>query len=200
MVPLERLERLGHHLGIDLRVLRDDLFPITGGNKARKGVGIIANIARNGHNAIVTTGGLQSNHARVMALMAAARGWPCKLVLHGDYSRCACPNGNLLLMGLVGADIEVVRPEQISEKIEESVRYLERRGYSPAVIPGGGHTLQGALAYVDAAAELMRLCEPVGWIPDVVIVPSGAGYDAGRFDFRTEARGLSCQGHRHIRR
>ena len=79
------------------------------------------------------------------------------------------------LMRLVGADIEVVRPEQISEKIEESVGYLERRGFSPAIIPGGGHTLEGALAYVDAAGELMRRCDPVGWIPDIVIVPSGTG-------------------------
>jgi 1-aminocyclopropane-1-carboxylate deaminase/D-cysteine desulfhydrase-like pyridoxal-dependent ACC family enzyme len=124
-----------------------------------------------------------------MALMASARDWPCKLVLHGDYSRCASLKGNLLLMRLVGADIEVVRPEQISEKIEESVGYLERRGYSPAIIPGGGHTLEGALAYVDAAGELMRRCDPVGWIPDIVIVPSGTGTtQAGLIS------GLRCRG------
>ena len=94
MVPLDCSERLGGHLGIDLRIMRDDLFPMTGGGtKARKAVGIIASITRTGQNAIITTGGLQSNHARVMALMAAARGWPCKLVLHGAPPDARTPRG-----------------------------------------------------------------------------------------------------------
>jgi len=124
-----------------------------------------------------------------MALMAAARDWPCKLVLHGASSRCTNPMGNLLLMRLAGAEIDVVQPEQISDRIEESVGSLERRGYSPAIIPGGGHTIEGTLAYVDAAGELLRHCSPEGWIPDIVIVPSGTGTtQAGLL------AGLRCRG------
>ncbi len=88
MTPLLPLPRLSQRLGVDLWVKRDDLFPYTGGgNKARKVQYIAREIQRQEADSVVTTGGLQSNHARAVALMAAERGWNCKLILHGDQSK-----------------------------------------------------------------------------------------------------------------
>ena len=67
-VLLEKYNVWGHILTI----LRDDLFPfIGGGSKARKAIAYEAFLKENGYNALVTCGGIQSNHNRAIALMAA---------------------------------------------------------------------------------------------------------------------------------
>src|SRR5690606_30161599 len=83
--PLQVLPRASQRMGLDLRVKRDDLLPSPGGgNKVRKLARILAEPEAQPATALVTNGGLQSNHARVVALCAAERGWACELVLHGD--------------------------------------------------------------------------------------------------------------------
>jgi len=174
--PLERCPRLSKHLGIDLRVKRDDLFPFFGGgNKARKILGFVREAEALGCNALITTGGLQSNHARVTALAAASKGWLCKLVLHGDPRALHNPRGNLLLMLLAGAEVIVVSPDQIRRSLEIAERDLVTQGHRPLVIPGGAHSLIGALAYVEAAQELLEQCEELKWYPSWLILPSGTG-------------------------
>ena len=51
-----------------------------GGNKARKALEYEKLLRSEGYNAIVTCGGIHSNHNRAMALMAMANGWECHLV------------------------------------------------------------------------------------------------------------------------
>src|SRR4051812_3727988 len=87
------------HAGKTIKVVRDDLFPfLGGGNKARK-IGYISNdIAAKNCNAVVTTGGIQSNHCRALAVLAAQKGWKCTLVLHGDEQKWKEQGGNALLM------------------------------------------------------------------------------------------------------
>lgn len=172
---LQSLDRLGSEFEIDLKVKRDDLLPMTGsGNKVRKMKRILEELEALGCDAVVTSGGLQSNHARVTALVAAERGWRCKLVLHGDPKRTRL-EGNLLLMTLAGAEIEVVSAGQVRSAIEKSVFWLQGKGYLPHVIPGGGHCLAGALAYWDATHELADQCRTSGWSPDYVVIASGTG-------------------------
>ena len=70
--PLERLERLSHRYGVDLRVKRDDLFPLAGGgNKARKLLRIVRDAESGGYDALVTAGGAQSNQGQDVALDAS---------------------------------------------------------------------------------------------------------------------------------
>jgi 1-aminocyclopropane-1-carboxylate deaminase/D-cysteine desulfhydrase-like pyridoxal-dependent ACC family enzyme len=186
-------------LNIDLRVKRDDLFPVVGGgNKARKIVRILRSAKGQRCDALVTTGGLQSNHARVTALAAAARGWRCKLVLHGDPDELLRPKGNLLLMKLAGAEIEVVEPPCIAQAMRSSMDSLRGEGLNPYEIPGGGHTVFGAMAYVDAIEELQRQCRKDDWRPDWIILASGTGTtQAGiivgleRLGWRTRVVGVS---------
>ncbi len=173
---LERLIKLSCLLSIDLRVKRDDLLPIIGGgNKVRKILRIIEKASLSSCDALVTTGGLQSNHARVVALYAASKGWPCTLILHGSLKDSMAPRGNFLLMKLSGANISIVEPEQISANMQLALEQLRQKGYMPLEIPGGGHCLEGALAYYDAVQELYRQCSADRWQPDFIIHASGTG-------------------------
>lgn len=135
----------------------------------------MAHAASLGSDAVVTNGGVQSNHARVVALQAAQRGWECTLVLHGDSKTLREPRGNLLLMLLAGAKIQVVAPECIANEIGVAISGYEARGLRPYLIPGGGHCVEGALAYVDAAKEMAEQCAIDDWQPDWIVHASGTG-------------------------
>ena len=174
--PLVKACQLSTELDVELWVKRDDLFPVSGGgNKGRKILPILREAEKLGRNALVTTGGLQSNHARVVALAAANRDWHCSLLLHGDPHRAKNPSGNLLLMHLAGAEIEVVEPSSIGKAMSTAVRACEKRGLKPYGIPGGGHSILGALAYVEAVDELRRQCQENTWYPDWIVLASGTG-------------------------
>lgn len=175
-MPLQKLSRISQQLSIDLRVMRDDLFPmIGGGNKARKIVKILQLAESHGCNALVTTGGTQSNHARVTALAAASRGWQCQLILHGDPCEISHPKGNLLLMLLTGAEVKIVHPASIASAMESAMDAFRSEGRIPYEIPGGGHSIAGAMAFVEAVDELRQECQADGWQPDWVILASGTG-------------------------
>ena len=169
--PLEPLPALGAQLGIELLCKRDDMLPYYyGGNKVRKIFGICRHAEALGSDALVTTGGLHSNHARVSALAAAARGWRTTLVLHAE-AGAPTSSGNALLARLAGAEVVLVEPSEIAAAMQRAMDTLTRQGYTPFEIPGGGHCLSGSLGYVAAVHELAAQCG----VPDYVIVASGTG-------------------------
>lgn len=172
--PLEPLPRLSADLGVELFCKRDDMLPyFYGGNKVRKIFGICREAEAHGCDALVTTGGLHSNHARVTALAAAARGWRTSLILHAE-AGAAVTTGNALLACLAGAEITLVEPLGIAAAMREAMDTFRRQGSTPFEIPGGGHLLSGALGYVRAVHELAAHAELTG-PPDYVIVASGTG-------------------------
>ena len=62
-------------------IMRDDLLPYSfGGNKARKARLFFEEIDAGGYDAVVTYGSGGSNHCRVIANMAAARGLGCRII------------------------------------------------------------------------------------------------------------------------
>ena len=66
--------------GIPVKMVRDDLFPfIGGGSKARKAIEYEAFLKQGGFNAVVTCGGIQSNHNRAIALMCVFKEKKCDL-------------------------------------------------------------------------------------------------------------------------
>ena len=116
--PLQYFEAAEVQLNVRLYVKRDDLFPVAGGgNKARKIGGFLDDMEACGCNAVVTNGGLQSNHARVTARVAAERGWACHLILHGDPAALERPAGNLLLAVLAGASVEISAPARFRQRL-----------------------------------------------------------------------------------
>lgn len=161
---------------ISLKVVRDDLFPgIGGGNKSRKAVEYERDIERAGANALVTTGGIQSNHCRAIALLAARKGWHCHIVYHGSQERYEREHGNALLVKMSGASVEFVAADQISDAMDRAMIKFKNQGFIPYYVTGGGHDLPGGIAYVKAMDELEGKCLALNWKPNYIFLASGTG-------------------------
>ena len=158
--------------GITFHIVRDDIYPfIGGGSKARKAVYYEAYLRQNEYNAIVTCGGIQSNHNRAIALMAARNRWKCHLCIQGTEERFIHEKGNALLDRLSGAECELIRPEDTAEAMDRSMERLANEGYNPYYCHGGGHDLPGGIAFVEAIKELNKHTEK----PDYIFHASGTG-------------------------
>lgn len=162
--------------GMSLKVIRDDIFPfVGGGSKARKAIAYETFLRKGGYNAIVTCGGIQSNHNRAMALMCAKNGWKCHLCIQGDEKRFFNEKGNALLDRLSGAECELINPEDTAEAMERAMEKLKIEGYTPFYVIGGGHNLPGGTCFVDAVIELKRQCDKEHYKPDYLFLASGTG-------------------------
>lgn len=158
------------------KIVRDDIFPfIGGGSKARKAVAYEKFLKENGYNAIVTCGGIQSNHNRAMALMCARNGWKCHLCIQGSEERFFTEKGNALLNRLSGATCELIRPEDTSVAMDRAMETLRQEGYTPYYVVGGGHNLPGGTCFVEAVEELKQQCDAEDWKPDYIFHASGTG-------------------------
>lgn len=161
---------------LSLKVVRDDIYPfIGGGSKARKAVAYEAYLKENGYNAVVTCGGIQSNHNRAMALMCARNGWKCHLCIQGAEERFMNEKGNALLDRLSGAECECIKPEDTSVAMDRAMEKLHSDGYNPFYVIGGGHNLPGGTCFVDAVKDLKRQCDEIGYKPDYIFLASGTG-------------------------
>lgn len=158
--------------GKEISVVRDDIFPfIGGGGKARKAVYYERCLRENNYNAIVTCGGIQSNHNRAIALMCARNKWACHLCIQGTSDRFFSEKGNALLCRLSGAECELIQPEDTAIAMDRAMAKLVKDGYKPYYCHGGGHDLPGGMAFVDAVAELAHFIEK----PDYIFHASGTG-------------------------
>jgi D-cysteine desulfhydrase len=171
--PVYEMRRLRERLGGGPRLLvkRDDLIGFGfGGNKVRKLAVVAARALEEGADTLVTVGGVQSNHARVTAIVAASLGMKCHLVLNGE--RPARETGNLLLGHMAGAHVHYVasRAER-STAIGALVQRLSSEGLRPFLIPLGASTPRGALGFARAVAELL---EQIG-APDVILHSTSSG-------------------------
>ncbi|MDQ3070178.1 MAG: pyridoxal-phosphate dependent enzyme [Acidobacteriota bacterium] len=171
--PVEELTRLRAALGGGPRLMikRDDALPFAmGGNKVRKLRLLVRRALDDGADTLITMGGLQSNHARVTAAMAAATGLRSILVLNGEAQ--AVPTGNARLQQMFGAEIVYVDTREAREPaMHEAAAALTRRGGRPFIVPLGGSTPEGALGYAHAFAELMDQIDP----PDVIVHSTSSG-------------------------
>lgn len=179
--PVQHLDRLGRHLGIELYAQRDDLLPFPlAGNKARK-----LHAELKGFRAVpsilVTNGAVDSNHCRTTAWMAAELGVQSHLVLHGRSEGHAT---SLRLLDALGATYTIVHPDDIASAIAEAVRRAHLAGGTPHVIPGGGHSPRGARVYRRVGRRVLRT---VG--ADVTFVASGTGATHGGLTAAAELEG-----------
>lgn len=165
---------------VKIKIVRDDLYPgIGGGNKCRKAEEYEKDVECQGCDTLVTTGGVQSNHCRAIALLAAKRGWRCHIVYHGTRERFEREKGNALLVRLSGASVEFVEADEIGPAMDEAMARFRAEGRTPYYVTGGGHDLPGGVAYVKAMAELKETCVREGWIPDYIFLASGTGSTQG---------------------
>jgi 1-aminocyclopropane-1-carboxylate deaminase/D-cysteine desulfhydrase-like pyridoxal-dependent ACC family enzyme len=200
--PVEELERLREVLRLDARLLvkRDDAIAFAfGGNKVRKMRFVAAAARAAGADTLITTGGIQSNHARVTAAAAARLGMRCVLVVNGVSPDR--PSANALLDRLLGAEIlYVASRDERAPAMDRASEDVRRAGGKPYVIPLGASTPLGAAAFVAAIAELATQIDP----PDVIVhSTSSGGTQAGLVagcalaGWRTHVIGISADDSSH---
>lgn len=154
-----------------LLVKRDDAIGFAfGGNKVRKMQLVAAHAMKNGADALITCGGVQSNHARVTAAVAAKLGMKCVLVASGREPQP--PTGNALLARMLGAEIRYVADRSMRvPEMEAAAEELRLAGGHPYVIPLGASTPLGAAGFVQAVFELVKQIDP----PDVIVHSTSSG-------------------------
>lgn len=190
--PLHEAARLRDALGGPRRCprllfKRDDLTDLAlGGNKARKLEYLVADARDLGATWLITTGGPQSNHARMTAAAARLAGMGATLVLSGPGPRDEA--GNLLLDRVLGADVVLLDATlegaalEAAERtaIDGAIDALEQRGERPYIVPLGGSDALGALGYVRAMRELLDQLQAMGATADRLYHASGSrGTQAG---------------------
>jgi D-cysteine desulfhydrase family pyridoxal phosphate-dependent enzyme len=190
--PLHDAIRLREALGGPARcprilIKRDDLTSLgLGGNKARKLEYLVADAKAQGATTLVTTGAVQSNHARMTAAAACVAGMRCVLVLTTTTERPAIA-GNLLLDKLYGAEIRLVpsidpmfavgNDEPVVADVVAEEKAAGRVAY---VIPVGGSSGIGVFGYVSGTAELVDQLSEARVSPSRLYYASGSrGTQAG---------------------
>ena len=171
--PIEDLSRLRAAIGAGptLLVKRDDSIPFGfGGNKIRKLQIVAAHALEGGADTLITCGGVQSNHARATAAVAARMGLDCVLVANGVPP--PKPTANALLDRLLGADVRYVDSRAArAPAMEQAAADLRSKGRRPFVIPLGASTPLGAAAYALAVDEMLGQIPP----PDLILLSTSSG-------------------------
>ena len=184
--PIEKLSRLSDHLGssVELYAKREDCNSglAFGGNKVRKLEYIVPDAIASNADTLVTIGGVQSNHTRQVAAVAAKIGMKCRLVQESwvpfedaVYDRV----GNILMSRVMGAEIELVDEGfdiGIRESWERALDDVKARGGNPYPIPAGASVHKyGGLGFVGFAEEVRAQEAELGFAFDYVIVCTVTG-------------------------
>ncbi len=184
--PIEKLSRLSEHLGggVELFAKREDCNSglAFGGNKVRKLEYIIPDAIASGADTLVTIGGVQSNHTRQVAAVAAKIGMKCRLVQESwvpfedaVYDRV----GNILMSRVLGAQIDMVDEGfdiGIRESWERALEDVKAKGGKPYAIPAGASVHKyGGLGFVGFAEEVRAQEEEQGIKFDYIVVCTVSG-------------------------
>lgn len=178
--PIEHLPRLTAALGGGVQVYakRDDCNSglAMGGNKLRKLEYIVPDAIASGADTLVSIGGVQSNHTRLVAATAAKIGMKCVVIQeqwvpHADavYDRV----GNILMTRLMGADSRLVDAGfdiGIRKSWEDAIQSVKDAGGRPYPIPAGASMHKfGALGYIGFAEEVARQEGELGFTFDFIV-------------------------------
>jgi 1-aminocyclopropane-1-carboxylate deaminase len=184
--PVHRLERLSEHLGgkVEIWAKRDDCNSglAYGGNKVRKLEYLAAEALATDCDTLVSIGGVQSNHTRQVAAVAAHLGLGCVLVQEHwvDWDDPGYETvGNILLSRIMGADVRLDPAGfdiGIRASWEEALESVRERGGKPYAIPAGAsdHPL-GGLGFARWADEVAEQELELGVFFDTVVVCAVTG-------------------------
>ncbi len=183
--PVHQLERLTGHLGgADIWAKREDCNSgiAYGGNKTRKLEYLVADALAQGCDTLVSIGGVQSNHTRQVAAVAARTGLKCVLIQESwvDWPDAVYDKvGNILLSRLAGADVRLVKSGfgiGFKESWQQAITEIEAAGGKPYPIPAGAsdHPL-GGLGFANWAFELAEQERQLAVFFDTIVVCSVTG-------------------------
>ncbi len=184
--PIEKLSRLSEHLGgkVELFAKREDCNSglAFGGNKVRKLEYIVPDAIAAGADTLVTIGGVQSNHTRQVAAVAAKIGMKCRLVQESwvPYSDAVYDRvGNILMSRVMGAEIDLVDEGfdiGIRKSWEDAIQDVKDKGGKPYAIPAGASVHKyGGLGFVGFAEEVRAQESAMGIKFDYIVVCTVTG-------------------------
>ncbi|CAK7266478.1 hypothetical protein SEPCBS119000_002044 [Sporothrix epigloea] len=192
--PIQALPRMSKALSTDPSKLvniyakREDCCTglAFGGNKTRKLEYFVPAILASGADTIISIGGVQSNHTRQVAALAARLGLKAALVQEHwvDWHDPGYETvGNIQLSRLMGADVRLdPSPFGIEHKptLKLLQTELEAKGAKPFYIPAGAsdHPL-GGLGFARWAFEVEQQEQALGVFFDVIIVCAVTGSTMG---------------------
>ena len=184
--PIHRLDRLSEHLGgeVEIWAKREDCNSglAYGGNKTRKLEYLAADALATGCDTLVSIGGVQSNHTRQVAAVAARLGLKCVLVQErwvewpdAVYDKV----GNILLSRIMGADVRLDPAGfdiGIRKSWEDALASVEAAEGKPYAIPAGAsdHPL-GGLGFARWADEVAEQERELDVVFDTVVTCSVTG-------------------------
>ncbi len=183
--PVHPLDRLSAHLGgARVWAKREDVSSglAYGGNKTRKLEYIIPDALAQGADTLVSIGGIQSNHTRQVAAVAAHLGLKAVVVQENWVDWPDAVNdrvGNILLSRLMGADVRL-SPAGFDigfrDSWKEAIADVEASGGKPYAIPAGAsdHRL-GGLGFANWAHEVRQQEEQLGVFFDTIVVCTVTG-------------------------
>lgn len=177
--PLERFPLSpARNSKIEIFIKRDDLTgSILSGNKVRKLEFLFYDILASRCDAVITSGGVQSNHCRAVAALCATAGLRCLLILKGKEPKNS--GGNYFLSKLFGARMKFITDKEYETDIDGIMRknaaQLNDRGKKTYVIPEGGSDPLGVWGYIKALEEIKGQADKAGIIIDTVVTAVGSG-------------------------
>ena len=176
---IEKMEKLSKQLGgPNIYIKRDNQTGIeTSGNKIRKLEFSVKEAIDRGCDTLITCGGIQSNHCRATAAVAAKLSLKSCLVLKGSSDEEV--DGNLFLDKLFGAQIHFITPEEYKnsrmEIMEELKKEMEKKGLKSYIIPEGASNGIGGFGYYKAMEEIIAQEKELGVHFDGIVVATGSG-------------------------
>jgi 1-aminocyclopropane-1-carboxylate deaminase len=183
--PVHPLERLSAHLGgAQIWAKREDCNSglAYGGNKTRKLEYLVPDALASGATHLVSIGGVQSNHTRQVAAVAAKLGLKARLVQESWVNWPDSVNdrvGNILLSRIMGAEVELVEASfgiGFKSTWQNALDEVRAAGGVPYPIPAGAsdHRL-GGLGFANWADEVQNQELELGVFFDTIIVCSVTG-------------------------
>lgn len=175
---IEKLERLSKELDKNIYIKRDDQTGTEiSGNKVRKLEFAVQEALDNGCDYLITCGGIQSNHARATAAVAAKLGMGSYLVLRGNQESDV--EGNYFLDKILGANIKFVTSEEYSksrmEIMEDIKEELAKEGHKAYILPEGASNGIGSFGYYRAMEEILEQEKELHIKFDAIVVTVGSG-------------------------
>jgi 1-aminocyclopropane-1-carboxylate deaminase len=183
--PMHPLQRLSEHLGgAAIWAKREDVNAglAYGGNKMRKLEYLVPDALRQKADTLVSIGGVQSNHTRQVAAVAAKLGLKAVLIQEKwvDWPDSANDRlGNILLSRIMGADVRLGSAGfgiEFKDSWRQAIEDVERNGGRPYAIPAGAsdHKL-GGLGFANWAYEVKQQEEELGIFFDTIVVCAVTG-------------------------
>lgn len=183
--PVHRLPRLSAHLGgAAIWAKREDCNSglAFGGNKTRKLEYLIPDARAEGADTLVSIGGIQSNHTRQVAAVAAHLGMKAVLVQEAWVDWPDAVNdrvGNIELSRIMDADVRLSSEGfgiGFKSSWEEAIEDVRAAGGTPYAIPAGAsdHPL-GGLGFAGWAYEVEQQERELGVFFDTIVVCAVTG-------------------------